>query len=106
MPPDLALNRSLLTAALVAAQLPAGVPEANMLRAWLDSWSGAGHVVVAMHDLGYNARLTQSPFVWWAEFCQDEVNPLPRWLGRGSDATPWRAVQQAALDALTRTEET
>jgi hypothetical protein len=52
MPADLALNRSLLTAALVAAQLPAGVPEVGMLRVWLDSWSGAGHVVNAMHDAG------------------------------------------------------
>jgi hypothetical protein len=48
----------------------------------------------------------QSPFVWWAEFCRDEVNPLPKWIGRGSDPVPWRAVQRGALDTLRRTEET
>jgi hypothetical protein len=42
---------------------------------WLDSWAGVGHVVESMHDLGYDARITQSPFVWSAEFCRDEVNP-------------------------------
>jgi hypothetical protein len=33
------------------------------------------------------------------------VNPLPQWLGQGHDATPWRAVQYAAIDTLIRTEE-
>jgi hypothetical protein len=103
---DSAVRGSLLTTALVAAQLPETVPEVGMLRSWLDSWSGAGHIAEAMHDLGYNARLTQSPFVWWAEFCRDEVNPVTPWIGRAGDAAPWRAVQQAARDTLTRTEET
>jgi hypothetical protein len=80
-------ERSLLTTVLVAAQLPEDVPEARMLRGWLDSWSGVGHVVEGMHDLGYDVRLTQSPFVWWAEFCREAVTPLPRWLGQGHDAT-------------------
>lgn len=56
-----------------------------MVRAWLDSWAGVGHVVDAMHDAGYNVRLFQSPFVWWAEFCRDERStPVPRvdWEGR------------------------
>jgi hypothetical protein len=43
-----------LLPALVGAQLPETVPEARMLRGWLDSWSGAGHLVEAMHDLGYD----------------------------------------------------
>ncbi len=67
---DLTRDRSLLTTAPVAAQLPEHVPEARMLHGWLDSWSGVGHVVEGMHDLGYDVRLTQSPFVWWAEFCE------------------------------------
>jgi len=29
------------------------------LRTWLDSWSGIGHVAVAMHRQGYDLQLTQ-----------------------------------------------
>lgn len=95
-------ERALLTTILVGARLPAEVPEGRMLRAWLDTWAGAGHVVDAMNELGYHARLTQSPFGWWAEFCRAQVDPLPRWIGRGFDAAPWRAVQQASLATLRR----
>ena len=73
-----------------------------MARAWLDFWAGVGHVVEAMHGAGYNVRLTQSPFVCWAEFCRDEAHPVPHWLGRASDSTPWRAVQRASLETLGR----
>jgi hypothetical protein len=38
----------LLTTALVGALLPPDVPEGHMLRGWLDSWSGVGHVLDAM----------------------------------------------------------
>jgi hypothetical protein len=103
MPDDLARHRSLLMTALVAAQLPERVPEAQMVRSWLDSWSGAGQVVEAMHELGYNAFLMQSLFVWSAEFCRNEVNPVTKWIGRAHGSTPWRAVQLAAIDTLERT---
>jgi NAD(P)-dependent dehydrogenase (short-subunit alcohol dehydrogenase family) len=66
-------QRSLLTTVLVAAQLPQNVPEAGMLRDWLDSWSGSGHVIEAMHDLGYDIRLMRSPFCWSAEFCRGDL---------------------------------
>jgi hypothetical protein len=98
-------DRSLLTTVLIAAQFPDSVSEARMICGLLDSWSGVGHVVETMHDLGYDVRLTRSPFVWWAEFCRDDVNPVPRWLGQGHVATLWRAVQYAALDTLIRTDE-
>jgi hypothetical protein len=55
-------DRSLLTTALVGALLPQDVPEGRMMRAWLDSWAGIGHVVDAMHAEGYNLRLMRSPF--------------------------------------------
>jgi hypothetical protein len=66
-------DRSLLLTALVAARLPDAVPEARMLRAWLHSWSGAREVVEAMNGHGYDFRLSQSPFGWWAEFCRSRV---------------------------------
>jgi hypothetical protein len=46
-------DRSLLTTALVAAQLPHSVPKTCMLRGWLDSWTGV---------LGYDVRLIRLPF--------------------------------------------
>jgi hypothetical protein len=81
MPDDTTRRHHLLTTALVGALLPADVPEGHVMRAWLDSWAGVGHVVESMRALGYNVRLTRSPFVRWAEFCRDEVNPVPRWSG-------------------------
>jgi hypothetical protein len=62
MPDETSRRHSLLATALVGAPFPCNVPEAHMMRAWLDSWSGVGHVVESMRDLGYNVRLTQSPF--------------------------------------------
>jgi hypothetical protein len=53
-----------------------------MLCAWLDSRTGAREVIDAMTDRGYNVRLSQSPFGWWAEFCRSQVSPLPKWIGR------------------------
>lgn len=88
-------RRSLLLAAL----LPAAVPEGGMVRAWLDFWSGVGYVVDAMHAQGYDARLCQSPFGWRVEFCRTQVNTLPKWVGTASAAAPWRAVQRAACPA-------
>ena len=61
----------LMTALVRTLVLKELVPEGQMVRAWLDSWSGIGHVVDAMHAIGYN------------------VDPLP-----------WRAVQRAALETL------
>jgi hypothetical protein len=71
-----------------------------VVRAWLDSWSGVGHVVDAIHAAGYNVRLLQSPFCWWAEFCRDEVTPVARWTGQAHDVAPWRALQRSALETL------
>jgi hypothetical protein len=73
-----------------------------MLCAWLDSWSGAREVIDAMNAHGYDVRLNQSPFGWWAEFCRSRVSTLPKWVGQGHDAEPGRAVRFAALDTLRR----
>jgi EcoEI R protein C-terminal len=54
------------------------VSERRMLAAWLDSWSSAREVIDAMTDHGYNVRLSQSPFGWWAEFCWSQVSTLPK----------------------------
>jgi hypothetical protein len=38
-------SSSLLTAVLVGALLPVEVAEGRMIRGWLDSWAGIGHVL-------------------------------------------------------------
>jgi hypothetical protein len=53
-------------------------PERRMLTAWLDSWTGARELIDAMNGHGYDVRLGQSPFGWWAEFCREAVNPRCR----------------------------
>ena len=53
MPDDPSRRRSLLTVALVGALLPDTVPEARMLRSWLDTWTGIGHIAVGMDRQGY-----------------------------------------------------
>jgi hypothetical protein len=88
---------------LAIASLRDDVPERRMLCAWLDSWSGAREVIDAVTDQGYNVRLSQSPFGWWAEFCRSRVSALPNWIGQGHDAAePGRVVRYAALDTLRR----
>jgi hypothetical protein len=74
-----------------------------MLCAWLDSRTGAREVIDAMTDRGYNVRLSQSPFGWWAEFAARRSVPSQSGSG-GHDATPGRAVRFAALDTLRRDE--
>jgi hypothetical protein len=59
-----------------------------MMRAWLDSWSGVGHVVGAIREQGCNARLMRSPFAWWAELCRDQVTTLIWWIGSAHDFVP------------------
>jgi hypothetical protein len=46
------VSRSLLATALVAAQLPEDVPEARMVRGWLDTWHGT-------NDAGIKAELAR-----------------------------------------------
>jgi len=107
MPDDtIAQRRNLLTTALVGALLPKDVPEGYMVRAWLDSWAGVGHVAEEMHEVGYNVRLMRTVFGWRADFCRNEHTQLIRWLPAADDRTaPWRAVQRAALETLRREGE-
>jgi hypothetical protein len=93
----------LLTTALVGALLPPDVPEGHMLRGWLDSWLGVGHVLDAMTVAGRQVELRQSIFGWRAEFHREAMqHSRATWAGVGTDPLPWRAVQMGALDVLKR----
>jgi hypothetical protein len=92
-----------LLPALATASLRDDVPERRMLCAWLDSWTGAREVIDAMTDRGYNVRLSQSPFGWWAEFCRPQVSPSRS--GSGGATTPPRPVGRFGLRRSIRCEE-
>jgi hypothetical protein len=96
-------SHTLLTTVLVGALLPPDVPEGHMLRSWLDSWSGVGHVLDAMTAAGHHVELRQSVFGWRAEFHREAMqHSRSTWAGVGTDVLPWRAVQIGALDVLRR----
>ena len=67
------------------------IPERRMLRGWLDSWSGVGHVVEAMHELGYDARRCWSPFRLTCGVLSGSRQPAPQVDWHGVRRAPWRA---------------
>jgi hypothetical protein len=75
------------------------------LRSWPDSWNGLGAVVTGMERQGYDASLIRSPEGWRAAFLPRDHTTRP-WVGQvlSFHATPWRAVQVAAREALRRAE--
>ncbi len=102
MTPDLARRRSLLTAALGFALLRtrdgAAPPETEVLRRWLDTWRGVGDVVTGMNRHGFMLHLSNvDASTWRATFSSA---PMLSSDGFGTGATPWRAVQVAAWEAL------
>jgi hypothetical protein len=103
-PADRAEPRWLLPA-LPIASLRDDAPERRVLCAWLDSWSGVGHVLDAMTAAGHHVELRQSVFGWRAEFYSEAMQQSrSTWAGVGTDPLPWRAVQVGAPDVLKRAE--
>jgi hypothetical protein len=105
-PSDLDRRRALLTAALGFALLDTQgkpePPEHTMVKTWLDNWMGLGHVVTGMQRQGYRLHLTNiDASTWRATFDRSAMLAHD---GFGADKTPWRAVQVAAWEALTKPE--
>jgi hypothetical protein len=99
-------SHTLLTTALVGALLPPDVPEGHMLRGWLDSWSGVGHVLDAMTAAGHHVELRQSVFGWRAEFYREAMqHARATWAGVGWSVTPmwmssrrwWRSITKPKI---------
>jgi hypothetical protein len=106
---DHARRRALLTTALVMTQLADTadtVPGGRMLRAWLDTWQGIGHVAVGMDRQGFDLQLTKyADRGWRATFYTSGMEHAPTSsTGSAWERTRWRAVQRAALDALKRAD--
>ena len=78
----------------------------HALRTWLDCWSGIGHVAVGMARQGYDLQLTRyDDRGWRATFYETGIEHSPTSAtGTAWEATPWRAVQGAARDALRRAD--
>ena len=73
-----------------------------MIHAWLDSWSGLGLITDGMQRQGWDVQLTaHGNGHWRATFW---VTGLARSITGGSayESTPWRAVQKAAYEAISR----
>src|SRR5262245_8858324 len=95
-------RRALLVAALGFLRLPPRSRALRALHAWLDSWSGIGHVVVGMDRSGFRLSLKKygnGGGAWVASFSRDVMVSSD---GFGSGPTPWAAVQQAAWNTVKR----
>src|SRR5262245_60714167 len=77
------------------------------LRAWLDSWTGIGHVTVGMHRQDYDLQLTQYDERWWrATFLYDRMEHSPTSaIGTAWERTPRQATQRAAWEAMKKSED-
>ena len=64
-PEELNAPAPLLRAALGFLSLEPRAPELRRLHAWLDSWSGVGHVVVGMARQGYDVELRRYDGQGW-----------------------------------------
>jgi hypothetical protein len=90
-----------LRAALAAVLVRASTPELRLIHAWLDSWRGIGLVVVGMAHQGYQVSLgAHGTARWIAVFYRAGGGHEPVVAGTAQEATPWQAVQRAALGRI------
>ena len=93
-------RRSLLLAALGFALLEDY--GAGLVRSWLCTWTGIGHVIEGMHRQGYDVQLTQYDERGWRAtfYITGMEHSATSATASAWEPTPWRAVQRAAFDAL------
>jgi hypothetical protein len=89
-------------AALGFLRLPPTEPELVLLHRALDHWHGLGQVVVGMRRHGFQVRLGEhGAGQWIAVFFRGRGGHEPiAAAGTAQEATPWRALQRAAWEAL------
>ena len=97
----------LLRAAIGFAELSATDRVLYVLRSYLDSWPGIGHVAVGMHRQGFDLQLTRyEDRGWRATFYTSGMEHSPTSAtGTGWEPTPWHATQRAAWEALLHTQD-
>ena len=92
-------GRGLLTAAFGFLRLPPRTA-LRALHAWLDSWSGIGHIVLGMERYGYRVSIKKygnGDGAWAAQFNRDVANVGGR-LRQRLDAVDGRARGGVAGD--------
>jgi hypothetical protein len=91
-----------LRAALAAALVPHNAPEVQLVREWLNNWSGIGLVLAGMTHQGWDVQLTAyAARDWRATFFP--VGIAHSIVGGSAwEPTPWRAVQRAAWETLNK----
>jgi hypothetical protein len=100
---DLAQRRRLLVATLAATRLAAAGgagPGLADCRRWLERWAGVGVVAAAMARQGYDLELTRFGDEGWRATFSPAGRAHSVVSGSAWEATPWRAVQRAAWEAL------
>jgi hypothetical protein len=99
-------RRPALTAALGFSLLPVSAPELGLVHGWLDTWRGIGDVVVGMARQDYDLQLTRYDGRGWRAtfYTSGMEHSATSAIGSAWEATPWRAVQRAALQALAAAE--
>ena len=100
---DLAQRRRLLVATLAATRLAASTGTGSGLaecRRWLDRWSGVGLVAAGMARQGFDLELTRFGDEGWRATFSPAGRAHSVVSGSAWEATPWRAVQRAAWEAL------
>jgi hypothetical protein len=91
-----------LRAALAAVLVRDNAPELRLVREWLDTGSGIGLIIAGMTHQGWEVQLTANAARDW------RANFFPVGIahsivgGTAWEPTPWRAVQKAAWEALTK----
>ena len=92
-------RRALLTAALDFLQLSQEPTEVATLRRYMDSWRELRDVLGGLNAQGYDLELRQCPAGWRANLyptgTAHSIVVSSAW-----EPTPWRAMQQAAWNAL------
>lgn len=100
---DLARRRRLLVATLAATRLAAAAgagPVLTNCRRWLDRWAGVGLVAAGMARQGFDLELTRFGDEGWRATFSPAGRAHSVATGSAWEATPWRAVQRAAWEAL------
>ena len=94
----------LLLVTLEAARVGSDAPVLGALRSWLNSWRGIGDVERGMARQGYDLQLTRYDARGWRAtfYTTGMEHSITSATGSAWEATPWRAVQRAAWDALSR----
>jgi hypothetical protein len=90
-----------LRATLGFLRLPPTEPALQLLRRWLDNWTGVGLITVGVER--HRMRLSLSHIAdkeWRAVFMGENALLAPR--GFGVAPTPWRAVQRAGWRAMNK----